>query len=579
MISSVAFCLSRSGFVALLGGLTVGAAVWLPQAREAGKGRGLLLALSIALALAAWFGYDRVVSRLSTFQSRETLQVGRTNMWSRILPAARDFPTFGSGLGTYQFVDLMYRKDAADQGIIVDHAHNDYLEILVEAGPIGLAAALTLLWSVSRAGLRAVRSGGGPAARGMAAGAVAGLASVAVHSLSDFNLHIPSNATLATVLIGYLCGAGRAGDGRTGEDDASRGGSPDRARGPISGPAVAAALLAALLASALLIEALAGARAEALRTLAASRITSFYDLDRYIQTVDDLEAAAGLVPHYARLQAEAAQANLLVYESKKAAITADVQAGRTGPPAAAIERIEHEDLVPALRHLLRSRDLCPLRAEAHLDIAAHLHEFESAEPRDFYLGRVKRLAPADPWLWYQCGIYEQADGRTEEAWASWRTSLGLAGTHLGEILERLGGSLGPSEILRRILPTRPDVLISAAERLYPAPGDPGRRPFLEKALASFSARSEALRAEELLGRASLHRDLGDWNGALADYRSALNLEPLRVDGRFQFAEFLYHRGQFADARRELLTIQGLDPQYAPARELMDAATRRLAEGN
>ena len=58
----------------------------------------------------------------------------RVAIWSRALPLVRDFPLWGSGYGTYQFVDVLHRSDGLDAGMIVDHAHNDYLEALVEGG-------------------------------------------------------------------------------------------------------------------------------------------------------------------------------------------------------------------------------------------------------------------------------------------------------------------------------------------------------------------------------------------------------------------------------------------------------------
>ena len=93
-------------------------------------------------------------------------------------------------------------------------------------------------------------------------------------------------------------------------------------------------------------------------------------------------------------------------------------------------------LVPALRHFLRSRDVCPLRAEAHMEIAEYVDKFEKAEPRETYLERAKFLAPDDPELWERCGTLELMDGRPDQAWTSWRRSLELSDSHLPEILDR-----------------------------------------------------------------------------------------------------------------------------------------------
>ena len=125
-----------------------------------------------------------------------------------------------------------------------------------------------------------------------------------------------------------------------------------------------------------------------------------------------------------------------------------------------------------------------------MEIAEHVDEFAKADPREAYLERAKFLAPDDPELWYRCGTLELADGRPDRAWASWRRSLELSDGHLPEILDRSAALLSPHDILRRVLPDRPDLLLKAALHLYPEPGE-GRRPFLERALAILEERTDA----------------------------------------------------------------------------------------
>ena len=152
--------------------------------------------------------------------------------------------------------------------------------------------------------------------------------------------------------------------------------------------------------------------------------------------------------------------------------------------------------MPALRHFLRSRDACPLRAATHMDIAEHVDEFAKADPREAYLARAKFLSPDDPELWERCGTLELADGLPDQAWASWRQSLELSDGHLPEILDRSAALLGPHDILGRILPHRPDLLLKAALHLYPEPGE-RRRPFLERALAILEERKARVRGSGL----------------------------------------------------------------------------------
>ena len=111
----------------------------------------------LAIALVCWFGYDQVATRLATLRDGVPLRERRPAFWARALPLVRDFPVWGTGCGTYEFVDMLYRSDAVDSDMVVDHAHNDYLEMLVEGGLAQLIPGVLAIVLVFRLGLRAVR--------------------------------------------------------------------------------------------------------------------------------------------------------------------------------------------------------------------------------------------------------------------------------------------------------------------------------------------------------------------------------------------------------------------------------------
>ena len=134
----------------------LGLAIRLPRSRWSTEGRIVLLTLVTVVGLVSWFGYDQVVTRLGTFQEGLMSRGGRLAIWSRALPLVRDFPLWGSGYGTYQCVDVLHL--GFDAGMIVDHAHNDYLEALVEGGLALFLPVVVAVVLVFRLGLRAVRA-------------------------------------------------------------------------------------------------------------------------------------------------------------------------------------------------------------------------------------------------------------------------------------------------------------------------------------------------------------------------------------------------------------------------------------
>ena len=127
----------------------------------------------------------------------------------------RDFPLWGSGYGTYQCVDVLHL--GFDAGMIVDHAHNDYLETLVEGGLALFLPVVVAVVLVFRLGLRAVRRHEDRPTGGLVLGALVAFTTVAIHSFSDFGMHIPANAAIVTVLCAQLCTVGRRRGGRTGD--------------------------------------------------------------------------------------------------------------------------------------------------------------------------------------------------------------------------------------------------------------------------------------------------------------------------------------------------------------------------
>lgn len=165
-----------------------------------------LLAPVLALALLAG-GLDW----MARFESGRLIAddavraLNRASTWR----AALDFWPVGAGLGAFAGVFPRY-QDASLGYYLVDLAHNDYLQLLMELGAAAVVLALAWLWlALSRGGqlLRASRPGGG---RGWQRGeslAVAcglGVLATALHAGVDYPLRIPANAMLCAFLFGVF---------------------------------------------------------------------------------------------------------------------------------------------------------------------------------------------------------------------------------------------------------------------------------------------------------------------------------------------------------------------------------------
>jgi O-antigen ligase len=139
---------------------------------------------------------DNVMTERLAESSIET--EGRTRIFELTWQAIRDWPVFGTGLGTFRDVFPLYRTE--DLPLPVAQAHNDYLETIVELGfPAASALFLSmasLLWICLRGVRRRRRDAVFPCI------GVGATTLVAVHSLFDFSLQMPGVTATFWILMG-----------------------------------------------------------------------------------------------------------------------------------------------------------------------------------------------------------------------------------------------------------------------------------------------------------------------------------------------------------------------------------------
>jgi O-antigen ligase len=133
----------------------------------------------------------------------------RMEIWRDSLAMIKDHPQ-GIGLRNYGNVFPVYNRSLASDKT-VDHAHNDYLQLLIETGWIGFIAMagafLTFLVKSARR-IKKLDYNRDPLRFYLAVGAFSGLISMGVHSLVDFNLQIPANCLYFVVLMAVLSASG-----------------------------------------------------------------------------------------------------------------------------------------------------------------------------------------------------------------------------------------------------------------------------------------------------------------------------------------------------------------------------------
>lgn len=197
-----------TGVVGLVGAALIARPYLAAPSRRAGRmpRRALYVGLAIAfLAFCAVFiglNQGNSVDRLIGGPDAQTEL--RWPIWRVTLDSAWQMFPWGSGIGGFTPVFALHEPDAMLGPSYVNHAHNDFLEVLLDGGIAGillLAAALVLL---ARDGWRVWRRPAGGARAVLARAASVALVQLIVASLFDYPLRTPLLAVIGATLLVWL---------------------------------------------------------------------------------------------------------------------------------------------------------------------------------------------------------------------------------------------------------------------------------------------------------------------------------------------------------------------------------------
>ena len=199
---------SRAGMVLTVGALV--GAVLLVQLGQRAATTGLrpiwLMAGSAALAilLSIQYGLYRALDRFAMEAGADA----RVTFARNTIAAAKVYMPFGAGTGSFVPVYAMFEKprDLLIEGY-ANHAHDDFLEIWLETGVVGVALiGLFLIWLVQRMARvwRRSYSGGLDIDRFLVRGATLAIVLLLLHSAVDYPLRTGAMMTIFAFLVALL---------------------------------------------------------------------------------------------------------------------------------------------------------------------------------------------------------------------------------------------------------------------------------------------------------------------------------------------------------------------------------------
>lgn len=140
-----------------------------------------------------------ISASMERFAMDDLLREGRPIYWANTMGLFSDFPLIGMGLGT--FTSVYPDWEVLGIPIRLYHAHNDYLEYLSELGVIGMTLLLGGILLMGINSFIVWRKRKSAEVKGLALGGLVAVVCILVHSITDFNLHIPANMILFTVVL------------------------------------------------------------------------------------------------------------------------------------------------------------------------------------------------------------------------------------------------------------------------------------------------------------------------------------------------------------------------------------------
>jgi O-antigen ligase len=201
LMVALVFSRSRGGILASLFSLIFVALLAQLKVRRKAWVVGVFLVLLGMIGYGLWIGLDPVLARFEQLREPGYLQLeGRIAIWKDALPLVRNHPLVGTGLGTFGMVFRHYQTERV--GNYVDHAHNDYLELASDTGLIGAALLFLPIFLLLIRMMISFLDDPRRYRRSVTLGCIGSTVAILIHSVTDFNLQIPANALIFSVVLG-----------------------------------------------------------------------------------------------------------------------------------------------------------------------------------------------------------------------------------------------------------------------------------------------------------------------------------------------------------------------------------------
>lgn len=172
--------------------------IFFGQARWRSALPATLALAAVGVTLFAFGGLNRSISRFSSIHD------SRFDFWTDVSWALQEYGLAGTGFGTFISVHQSAESLAAVTSAVINHAHNDYLEILLEGGLPAMALMLMFVAILAASIVQLLRSRASPERALSSVAASGGILLLLIFSLVDYPLRMPALGGLFALLSAIL---------------------------------------------------------------------------------------------------------------------------------------------------------------------------------------------------------------------------------------------------------------------------------------------------------------------------------------------------------------------------------------
>lgn len=538
---------------------------------------GMAIAIVSLIVVAGLHG--QILDGATRFSFETIRQDQRWQHWPDGLRTAAAHLPFGSGLGTYGYATLPYQ--AAAHGAWFRHAHNQYLETLVETGIPGLLAVATGFVVLAMMARRLVRQGQDLEKQRWGWIASVALICCAVQSGLDFVLVVPAVLLLYASLFGVV--------GQLAAESTAANGPRTKlpSRQLLPGRMSLAVCLFCVFVSGLWALRTTSNQLVGDRALASTRLSLLDDtptrpfVETQIRLLDD---AIGRQPERSALHARRAHWRFAAYRLSvlQAGIASSVDVPwpntQTQSLFHALTLSSNEDrkslrdellatgerqlqLAGVLAGFSQSLQCNPLHPQTHLE-CAYLSPLTQM-PTECWTRSAGPLIKNSHSMLFTNGLIACYTGDLDYAIDQWQQSLSISHAHIEPIFRLSQERLPPQRVVAEIVPQqRPDMLVrllqdAAADDVTSVPIAADQIiEHLETTLRDrhSTERETALRHATI---ARIHRLAGRDREAAKSWRRAVAADGRNLDYRWCYADALQALGQLNEALNQTTLGQAI----------------------